>query len=727
MTTERQVHSCSALMIGIATVLLAVALVSGQAPVRAAPQPASADPGAMYMDADSSGPMDDGISWANAFTEVQFTQAMLDVGCTGGIGDVNDLIATINVANADPAPDTIDLAAGCVYTLTAVDNYWYGPNGLPAITSTIVIEGNGATILRDGSAPAVEDRLRFFYVAGWPTDFVPTGTLTLRNLTLRGGLAKGGDSSDGGGGAGMGGAILNQGVLRLEGVTLADNTAQGGSGGVGTLGDGGGGIGSDADGDNGGGFGGSASPSGSSGGAGSGSGGGGGGGGFGGSEDGADAAGKTGGDGGGVANGLGGSGGESGASHTDGGSGGNGSGGGGGGGDLAFGSGGGGGGGYGSGGAGGLDDGGGGLDDGGGGGGGVGGGGGAGYDAIYSGGGGGGGFGGGGGGGGHVPSCLRGGAGDGGFGGGGGGTDSGSGGDLGDGGFGGGWGGHSIGGGGGGLGGAVFNHTGVVTITNSTFSGNTAQGGGSGGDGGDGSGYGGGLFNLNGTVTVIHCTLAANAVVAGADGTGGSAAGGAIYNLAYDGDLSPTATVALVNSILADTTGGSDLVNHQPITVAEGALNNGTAIVVATAPNIAETTDEIGGTLTGSPMTADPRLGWLKDNGGPAWTCALLDGSPAIDAVPAVGCAVGTDQRGVTRPQGAACDLGAFELSSRVYLPLVARDFVDAPDLVVESIIATVNGITVTVRNRGSAATSHDFWVDVYVEPSPAPTAVNQV
>ena len=38
---------------------------------------------------------------------------------------------------------------------------------------------------------------------------------------------------------------------------------------------------------------------------------------------------------------------------------------------------------------------------------------------------------------------------------------------------------------------------------------------------------------------------------------------------------------------------------------------------------------------------------------------ALLEGSPAIDAAPS--CAAATDQRGVTRPQGLYCDIGAFE------------------------------------------------------------------
>jgi len=41
-------------------------------------------------------------------------------------------------------------------------------------------------------------------------------------------------------------------------------------------------------------------------------------------------------------------------------------------------------------------------------------------------------------------------------------------------------------------------------------------------------------------------------------------------------------------------------------------------------------------------------------------THALLTGSPAIDA--GGSCGVTSDQRGIARPQGIACDTGAFEL-----------------------------------------------------------------
>ena len=58
----------------------------------------------------------------------------------------------------------------------------------------------------------------------------------------------------------------------------------------------------------------------------------------------------------------------------------------------------------------------------------------------------------------------------------------------------------------------------------------------------------------------------------------------------------------------------------------------------------------------------------LQENGGFTATIALLAGSPAIDAIPAADCtdqngnAITTDQRGVARPQGNGCDIGAFEV-----------------------------------------------------------------
>lgn len=65
----------------------------------------------------------------------------------------------------------------------------------------------------------------------------------------------------------------------------------------------------------------------------------------------------------------------------------------------------------------------------------------------------------------------------------------------------------------------------------------------------------------------------------------------------------------------------------------------------------------------------DPELGPLQDNGGPTPTHALSGWGPAVDAGDPATCEA-TDQRGVARPQGLVCDIGAFELTNPPPRPL---------------------------------------------------------
>src|SRR5690606_29126136 len=70
----------------------------------------------------------------------------------------------------------------------------------------------------------------------------------------------------------------------------------------------------------------------------------------------------------------------------------------------------------------------------------------------------------------------------------------------------------------------------------------------------------------------------------------------------------------------------------------------------------------------GDLLDTAPLLGPLASNGGTTQTHALLANSPAIDAGDNAGCAAapvnGVDQRGTVRPQGAACDIGAYEAAA---------------------------------------------------------------
>jgi len=131
-------------------------------------------------------------------------------------GDVNKLINAINTANQNPALHTIELAPGCSYPLTTIDNTTEGNNGLPVITSEIVINGNGATILRSVDEP----RFRIFHVAA--STMTAPGTLTLNDLTLKNGHAYGVGTSYY---EEYGGAILNFGRTVVNNAIITENSA----------------------------------------------------------------------------------------------------------------------------------------------------------------------------------------------------------------------------------------------------------------------------------------------------------------------------------------------------------------------------------------------------------------------------------------------------------------------------------------------------------------------
>jgi hypothetical protein len=132
---------------------------------------------------------------------------------------VDFLITSINNANSTPATtDVIELAPGCTYLLDQVDNTFNGDNGLPPITSPIVIHGNDATIKRAANAP----RFRLIYIDGGQ------GNLSLVHITLEGGYAYDSlnpnilqNNS--------GGAIFNNGVLKLEKSLIYDNWSREGA------------------------------------------------------------------------------------------------------------------------------------------------------------------------------------------------------------------------------------------------------------------------------------------------------------------------------------------------------------------------------------------------------------------------------------------------------------------------------------------------------------------
>jgi cellobiose-specific phosphotransferase system component IIA len=229
-------------------------------------------------------------------------------------------------------------------------------------------------------------------------------------------------------------------------------------------------------------------------------------------------------------------------------------------------------------------------------------------------------------------------------------------------------------------GGGIFNNqSGTLTVSNSTLSGNTAP-------------YGGGIFNYYGTVTVSNSTLSGNSANDGGGGisnfgtvtvsnstlSGNTAPyGGGIYN--YEGTLN------LARSLISGNSAGDGAEIYNGATINAASFNligyGGDARSTNFTPS--------GSDIVPSQALVAILDTTLADNGGSTLTHALAPGSPARDAAGDSGLA--TDQRGVTRPQGAADDIGAFEMEP---LPVNAR--INGSDCNLIEAIITANTDTAT-------------------------------
>lgn len=193
-------------------------------------------------------------------------------------------------------------------------------------------------------------------------------------------------------------------------------------------------------------------------------------------------------------------------------------------------------------------------------------------------------------------------------------------------------------------GGGLESYFGYITLTNSTVSGNSAR-------------VGGGACNF-GHLTLVNSTVSGNI----------ASRGGGIFNISSPESGAP-GILSLTNTLVSGNTAsvsGQGIYNFFRYiyyglgtgTVITDNFNifgqDGNAGVIGFSPGAKDIIPSV-------PLSAivDPLL---ASNGGPTQTHALIAGSPAMDAVTAAGCPA-TDQRGIGRPQGTACDIGAFELA----------------------------------------------------------------
>jgi hypothetical protein len=210
-------------------------------------------------------------------------------------------------------------------------------------------------------------------------------------------------------------------------------------------------------------------------------------------------------------------------------------------------------------------------------------------------------------------------------------------------------------------GGGIWSDGGSLRVTNSTLYSNTAAGGGAGGTGGynghggnapggngGNGGDGGAIAVTNGASSVLNVTVDGNHAGAGASGgaTGGSSGadglgGGIDVQSATSGE-----DMALQNTIVAGSSPGANCAGSSSSAITNGGYD--LSFPDNTCPGV----------------NADPKLLGLKNYGGPTETMALRLGSAPVDQVPASAGCPATDQRGVKRPQGNACDIGAFEFAT---------------------------------------------------------------
>jgi uncharacterized repeat protein (TIGR01451 family) len=193
-----------------------------------------------------------------------------------------------------------------------------------------------------------------------------------------------------------------------------------------------------------------------------------------------------------------------------------------------------------------------------------------------------------------------------------------------------------------------------LTLNNVTISGNTA------------TNQGGGIHNNYG-LTLRNSTISDNTVSGGA-----SPQGSGLY-------ASSSAILTMTNSIIADNTGPQECT----------FLNNAAVIEVNTNNWFGD--DSCDGTADGSALLAP-----LSNNGGETLTMMPLEESPVVDAGDNATC-LAEDQRGISRPQRAVCDIGALE-----EIPLDLQISKAAtPDSIARA--GELLTYTVTISNSGAA------------------------
>jgi uncharacterized repeat protein (TIGR01451 family) len=293
------------------------------------------------------------------------------------------------------------------------------------------------------------------------------------------------------------------------------------------------------------------------------------------------------------------------------------------------------------------------------------------------------------------------------------------------------------------FGGGIHNDHGTLTVTNSTITGNSASGGGGGGIytgsgtltvknssiSSNSSYSGGGIYNDLGTLNVDNSTISANLATNYGGGisnnigllsvTNSTISGN---NAANGGGIQNGGTLDITNSTISGNsapTGGGIYISNGSNTLTNSTLSANSSSGIYNVSGTLNIKNCIiakgsasgyccyGGGITGYNNLADDttcgftnsasiNLGTLGNFGGSTQTIPLMPGSAALDAGDDDTCEQSPvnnlDQRGVSRPMGMHCDIGAYEYRGQVKL---------LPETIFDSIQAAYDSVsngTITIE-----------------------------
>jgi predicted outer membrane repeat protein len=217
--------------------------------------------------------------------------------------------------------------------------------------------------------------------------------------------------------------------------------------------------------------------------------------------------------------------------------------------------------------------------------------------------------------------------------------------------------------------GAISPNFATASIVNSTIVANTS-------DSDTGCEGGGAVEQENGTTTIVNSTIVGNTSNDGTceqiQPTGGGidieAGPASIVNTIVTGNTASPGSVKARSQQRSPRGFGPAGPTIPSNCSVDPTVQGNPGSLTSLGGNIESATD-CGFTAAGDQQNvADPKLGALGNNGGQMDTMALLAGSPAIDHADSAHCPA-TDEIGTTRPQGPACDVGAYEVPVAATVP----------------------------------------------------------